>query len=209
MKYLRIWARGGVGLALAVGLPACASTQLAVGTYTKTRGPGVILWAGHTVELLDNRAFAYSYWSDDISSSRYGRGTYQLKGTRLCLQFGLPQLVMATATARPLAAQPDTLLAFEVLARSPTSVAPARAVAYATIAVYNEQGKIIAAVASDTAGRAVLRVPGRARWLSVQSLAAGVPARQHGLSRRVARQSRYAVCRRRPPNSALGAPPGR
>jgi len=170
MEQWQIWVCGGVGLALAAGLPSCTSLHSAAGTYIETRGPGVVLWAGRTLQLFDDKTFTYSYWSDDVGSGRYGSGTYRLAGNRLRLLFGPVLPAVAVATARPLAARPDTLLEFEVLAHAPTGLAPMRAITYATIAAHDAQGKIVAAVASDTAGRAVLRPLGSTRWLSVQSL---------------------------------------
>jgi hypothetical protein len=71
MNYLWYCLRFIVALPL-LGLPACAPMRLVPGTYTETRGPGVIMWTGRTLRLADDHTFAYSYWSDDVASGRYG-----------------------------------------------------------------------------------------------------------------------------------------
>lgn len=123
------------------------------------------------MRLTDNHTFAYRYWSDDVASRRYGQGTYQLRSHKLHLQFEAALPVAATAVARPLATSPDSLvLEFLVLARPSSSVAEAEPLAYATIAATTELGKVVVIAMSDTAGRAVLRLPRNARWLNIQSL---------------------------------------
>lgn len=169
MNGLRSCIRFVVTLPL-LGLLACTPMRLVPGTYTETRGSGVVMWTGRTLRLADDHTFAYSYWSDDVVSGRYGQGTYQLRGHKLQLQFEAATPVAATAIARPLASSPDSLvLKFLVLARLPSSGAKAVPLAYATITAHTEAGKVVE-VSSDTAGHATLRAPRGTRWLSVQSL---------------------------------------
>ena len=169
MNYLWSCLRFLIALPL-LGLLACAPMRLMPGTYTETRGQGVVMWTGRTLRLADDHTFTYRYWSDNLANGRYGQGTYQLRGHKLHLQFEAALPMAATATSWPLVPPPDSLiLKFLVLARPPGSGAKAVPLAYATIAVHTESGKVVE-VSSDTAGHAALRVPRNARWLNVQSL---------------------------------------
>lgn len=152
----------GLGAPLAslllAGLAACAPGRLPSGTYVQAHRSGVIALEGRTLCLADDHTFAYVFWSDDLSSSRYGAGTYQLAGRRLRLIFAASLPVAASAQVQALATAPDNLvLAFEVRGRS----AAGRAVAlpYAVVTAYDKANKLLTGASTDAQGRAKLRLP--------------------------------------------------
>lgn len=147
---------------------ACAPVRLAAGEYTETRGPGVILLEGQTLRLASDHTFAYQHWSDDMSSSRYGTGTYHLAGRTLRLRFGAPLAAAVGVQTQPLAAAPDSLvLAFALMGQTATASQPLPG---ATILAYGAAGQVVAGATSDAAGRVVLRLPPGTQQVRVQSL---------------------------------------
>ncbi|QKG54513.1 carboxypeptidase-like regulatory domain-containing protein [Hymenobacter sp. BRD67] len=160
-----------LALLLVIGAVGCTSVRLPPGSYSETRGLGVIMWEGKTLQIASNHTFAYSRWSDDINSGRYGTGTYQLTGTKLLLQFQESPPIVVGVQAQQLALPPDSLLlTFTILGRPVVGTAEAAPVSGATIAARDEKGKPVAAVSSNAAGRASLRVPPSTAQISVESL---------------------------------------
>ena len=151
----------GLGAPLAslllAGLAACAPGRLPSGTYVQAHRGGAIALEGRTLCLAENHTFTYTFWSDDLSSSRYGAGTYQLVGRRLRLIFAASLPAAASAQVQALATAPDSLvLAFEVRGRS----AAGRVVAlpYVVVTAYDKANKLIAAASTDAQGRAKFRL---------------------------------------------------
>ena len=156
---------------LASGVTACAPILLTAGNYSETRGPGIILLEGRTLQLSSDHTFAYRHWSDDIGSDRYGVGTYRVAGNKLRLQFAPPLSEQTDVQTQVLTPRPDSLTAaFIIFGRPVMGAGTAQVVPGAFIAAYDDQGRVVAAVASDTAGRAVLYLPQTARQLRVQAL---------------------------------------
>ena len=173
MKGALLRLRCSLSLLLAAGLAACAPVRLITGDYRETHGPGVILLAGKELRLSDDHTFVYSYWSDDLSSGRYGTGTYQLLGNRLRLEFVGQPPVVVNVLAQSLVPRPDSLiLAFAVSGGAAIGTAEVTTLPGASIIAYGEAGQPVAAISSDAKGRAVLRLPrtARAQRLLVQCL---------------------------------------
>ena len=145
-------------LAAALGAGACASSRgLALGNYRETRGPGVVMWTSHSLRLLPGQTFEYGMSSDDIESGKNGAGTYQLHHRQLELVFNGKPLVQATyARLRSLPPADSLHLTFAVqLADLENTWQPASG---ATVLLRDPQGQVRASAATDTAGRAVLRL---------------------------------------------------
>jgi len=173
MKRLLLYRRGLFVLPVVAGLAACAPVRLAAGSYSETRGPGVVMWEGKELRLADDHTFWYSYWSDDISSGRYGTGTYRMVGKKLTLGFTAQPAGIPEAITRPLVAGADSLvLTFTVAGRGAYGSAPATALPGATVIAYGAANQALAATSTDAQGRAVLRLPraARAQLLLVQSI---------------------------------------
>ena len=152
----------GLGAPLAslllAGLAACAPGRLPSGTYLQVHRGRVIALEGRTLSLADNLSFAYAFWSDDLSSSRYGVGTYQLVGRRLRLTFAASPPVAASAQVQALAIAPDGLeLTFEVRGRS--AARRVVALSYAVVTAYGKANNLLAGASTDAQGRAKLRLP--------------------------------------------------
>jgi len=171
MNTLSFHLRDGLALLLGGVVSACAPVRLTAGEYSETRGPGVILLEGQTLRLASDHTFVYEHWSDDVSSSRYGMGTYRLAGHKLQLRFVAPPLAVVEVQAQPIAAPADSLvLAFAVVGRPTLGTAQTQVLPGATILAYDATGQVVAGASSDAAGRAVLHPTHRARRLRVQSL---------------------------------------
>ena len=173
MKRLLLYRCGILVLLLVAGLAACAPVRLVAGSYSETRGPGVVMWEGKELRLAGDHTFWYSYWSDDISSGRYGTGTYRILGNKLKLSFTAQPTSIPTVVARPLVSGSDSLvLAFTVVGSETYGSALTTALPGATVIAYGTAGQPLAAASTDAQGRAVLRLPraARAQQLLVQSI---------------------------------------
>lgn len=159
---------------------ACSRATLPAGHYTEAARPGTILLAGQAVDLRADKTFTYQRWSDDLGSERYGAGTYQLTGKKLRLRFEAAPLAVARSQAEPLAPRSDSLVFAFTISGPPSSSAAALAPLPAAVVTGRAMnGRVLAAVASDSAGRAVLTFAHAARpaLLQVEHLGL-VPWRQ-------------------------------
>jgi hypothetical protein len=156
----KILPRIGAGLASLVvaGLVACAPGRLLSGAYVQVHKPGSIALEGKILCLADDYTFAYNSWSDNLSSNRYGIGTYQVVGQQLRLSFGVSTPAIASAQMQALVARDDTLvLAFVV--RGSSAAGPPVAIPWAVITAYDRADKVVAVASTDVQGLAQLRLP--------------------------------------------------
>jgi hypothetical protein len=141
---------------LSAATSCVAPTKLETGSYEELNEPGVIAFTGRTLHLNPNHTFFYTYRSDDLASSKYGTGTYQLAHQKLRLVFGNTAQPVAQVQAFPLATRPDSLvLAFLVQSLEDSVVAVP--LAEATI-VARAASTPAVGVTTDAMGRATLRL---------------------------------------------------
>lgn len=158
-------------LLLAAGASACAtSKRLATGDYSETRGPNVILFSGRELCLNPDQTFTYAHWSDDISSSRYGTGTYWFthKKLRLVFENTIPSKIETQSI--PLVVRPDSIV-LTFLVQSLEN--PAIAVPLAGVTILARTASLpIVGVATDATGHATLRLgrSGQSAMLAVSSV---------------------------------------
>ncbi|WP_375418184.1 hypothetical protein [uncultured Hymenobacter sp.] len=141
-------------LPLLFGLSACATRPaLTTGKYVEDPGPGVLSFESRELRRLPGQRFEYFAYSDDISSSKHGAGTYELRGKQLRLTFdGQPLGPAAQVQTRPGPATHPDSLTFQV--RGSAGRDAPQPLAGATILVRSTmQGTSVGA-----AGRATLRL---------------------------------------------------
>jgi hypothetical protein len=132
--------------------------KLATGSYEELNEPGVIAFTGRTLHLNPDHTFFYTYWSDDLASSKYGTGTYQLAHQKLRLVFGNTAQPVAQVQAFPLAARPDSLV-LTFLVQSLEDSVVAVPLAEATIVARAASTPAVGVgVTTDAMGRATLRL---------------------------------------------------
>jgi hypothetical protein len=141
---------------LSTATSCVAPIKLATGSYEELNEPGVIAFTGRTLHLNPNHTFFYTYRSDDLASSKYGTGTYQLAYQKLRLVFGNTAQPVAQVQAFPLAARPDSLV-LTFLVQSLEDSVIAVPLAEATI-VARAASTPAVGVTTDAMGRATLRL---------------------------------------------------
>lgn len=149
---------------------ACAtSKRLAAGNYSETRGPNVILFSGRELRLNPDQTFTYAYWSDDISSSRYGTGMYQFTHKKLRLVFENTVLPKIETQFIPLTVRPDSIV-LTFLVQSLENPSTALPLVGATIVPRTTSPPIVG-VTTDGTGHATLRLAqsGHSAILAVSS----------------------------------------
>lgn len=74
-----------IGLLLLI--MGCSKSILIPSTYVEKHDKNVVLFVSEEYKFKDENKFEYKYWSDDLNSSRYGVGNFQINKRSLLLEF--------------------------------------------------------------------------------------------------------------------------
>jgi len=74
-------------IGLLLFITGCSKNILIPSTYIEKYNKNVVLFVSEEYKFKDKNQFEYKFWSDDLNSSRYGGGNFQINNHRLLLEF--------------------------------------------------------------------------------------------------------------------------